>query len=69
MHKFIQKNTWVIVVLGVLLFIVGESQTAGKSANGTNKQMLFDLITLVGFILFLGGVVVLFRKRKTDRPN
>lgn len=65
MHKFINENTWAVLVLGIVLFIIGETQTYNQAANGTNKQLIFDIITIIGVILTISGVVLLVRKRKS----
>src|SRR5665213_400815 len=69
MHKFIDENTWAVLVLGIIQFIIGESQTYGQAANGTNKQLIFDIITLIGVILTISGIVLLVRKRKSGRQQ
>ncbi len=64
MHEFISKNKWGVLVVGLLLLIVGISQTAGQAANGTGKQMLFDTLAIIGTILTLSGIVLVSRNRK-----
>lgn len=68
MHKFINENTWAVLILGIILFIIGESQTYGQATNGTNKQLIFDIITIIGVILTISGVVLLVRKHKLKQP-
>jgi LPXTG-motif cell wall-anchored protein len=66
MHKMIQTYPWAIALVGVVMVVIGQSQTYGQEADGTGKQMFFDLVAIVGFVLVLGSAVVWFRSRKKN---
>lgn len=63
-HTFINKYPEAVLVIGIILLVLGVSMTHGQATNGTNKQLFFDILTIVGLVLTLGGGIVTLKKEK-----
>jgi LPXTG-motif cell wall-anchored protein len=68
MNEFFRKNPWATLGIGIVLLVLGVS-LAGQKTNGTNKQLIFDIVAIIGVILVIAGIVLLFKKRKSNQEN
>lgn len=69
MHEIMEKQSWAVALVGLILVIVGTMGANNQSLSGNPVQLIFDIGAIAGWVLLIGGIVMWVRGRKADKND